>query len=137
MEVISSIQENCAFHFSSQVINRKWNTNIVLEFITSEDTLSFSEIAQRIPEISPRMLSMRIKSLVDLGILALIENPDKPKKVRYKLTEAGQELSHVLHVIRNWSIKYGDCKNEICLSNQCRHGLAINKLMELTTLNAE
>ncbi len=134
-EIISSIQENCAFFFANNAISPKWNTNIVLEFITAESSLSFSEIAQRIPEISPRMLSMRIQSLVKLGIISVINNPEKPKKVRYQLTESGRELSKVLHVIREWSLKYGDCKNEVCINNQCRHGVAISKLMELTTLN--
>jgi DNA-binding HxlR family transcriptional regulator len=129
--VFSSVQDDCAFSFAQEVISPKWNNNIVLEFITEEDSLSFSEISQRIPEISPRMLSMRIKSLVEHGIIYVIENVEKPKKVRYNLSESGRELSQVLHVIREWSLKYGTCKNETCINNLCRHGIAISKLMKL------
>lgn len=133
--VFSSVQDDCTFNFAQNVISPKWNNNIVLEFITEEDSLSFSEISQRIPEISPRMLSMRIKSLVEHGIIYIIENAEKPKKVRYNLSESGRELSMVLHVIREWSLKYGTCKNETCINNLCRHGIAINKLMQLTQIN--
>ncbi|MCY3412298.1 MAG: helix-turn-helix transcriptional regulator [Candidatus Heimdallarchaeota archaeon] len=128
---VSSVQDDCAFNFANKVISPKWNVNIILELVTEESSLSFSEIAQRIPEISPRMLSMRIKSLVENGVLHIIENPEKPKKVRYQLTESGRELSVVLKFIREWSLKYGDVENETCKNNFCRHGIAIAKLAEL------
>ena len=131
MSSISSVQDDCSFNFALAVISGKWNINIVLELITHGDSLSFSEIAQRIPEISPRMLSMRLKSLIETSVIYMIPNPEKPKKVRYNLTDSGKELSEVLQVIRTWSIKYGDCKNEVCLNNECRHGIAITKLVEL------
>ena len=130
-----SVQEDCALNYANEVIFPKWNNNIVLELISSPNgELSFSEIAQRIPEISPRMLSMRLKHLVDYKVLDIIPNENKPKKVRYELTKNGNELAHVLNVIRNWSLKYGNCQNQLCQDNLCAHGIAINKMLELFTL---
>jgi len=126
-----SQEDDCAFNFATMVISPKWNINIILEFITHGDSLSFSEIADRIPEISPRMLSMRLKYLIENNMLVIIENEDKPKKVRYYLTPGGLKLASVLKTIREWSLEFGTCTNEKCINNLCRHGEAINKLLEL------
>ncbi|OLS28477.1 MAG: HTH-type transcriptional regulator YodB [Candidatus Heimdallarchaeota archaeon LC_2] len=130
-----SQEDDCAFNFATKVISPKWNINIILEFITQGGSLSFSQISERIPEISPRMLSMRIKYLIENKMLSTIENIDKPKKLRYELTEGGIKLAVVLKTIREWSIEFGTCTNEKCIKNLCRHGEAITKLLELNTMN--
>ena len=138
---INTYQEDCAFDFALEVLSKKWNLNLVLEFATvygsddSEDSLSFSEISIRIPEISPRMLSMRLTFLTEMGVIIQIDNENKPKKVRYKLSKMGIDLAKVLKMLREWSLQYGNCNNQICLQNQCKHGLAINKLIELEISN--
>lgn len=138
----SSYADDCAFDFALEILSKKWNLNLILEFATvagnvdSDDTLSFSEISTRIPEISPRMLSMRLTYLTKKNLIIQIENPEKPKKVRYRLSQEGLDLAIVLKQLREWSLKYGDCKNEICLSNECKHGIAIEKLIELEIANA-
>ena len=133
--ITKSMEDDCAFNFATKVISPKWNVNIVLEFITEGDSLSFSEIADRIPEISPRMLSMRIKYLIENNILNSIHNQDKPKKMRYKLTNGGRKLASVLKTIREWSLEFGTCDNEKCINNKCRHGEAINELIKLEQRN--
>lgn len=130
MKLSRSIEEDCAIEKALEVISRKWAPNIILEFITEDGTLSFSEIASRIPEISPRMLSMRLKFLIDYRVLNHIDNPEKPKKVRYDLTSAGKKLAIVLEKIREWGLEFGTI-NEKCKNNECRHGLAIKKLLKV------
>ena len=135
----SSYQAECLFDPVVDVIGKKWNLNLILEFATvignpeTDETLSFSEIAERIPEISPRMLSMRLTFLSEEGIIEVIDNEDKPKKVRYKLSQMGLDLAFVLKRLREWSMKYNSdrCNNEICLNNECKHGIAINQIIEL------
>ena len=135
--VVSSYAEDCAFDFALEVLSKKWNLNLVLEFATvagnkdSDNTLSFSEISTQIPEISPRMLSMRLSFLTEQGVIDQIDNEEKPKKVRYKLSQMGLDLALVLKQLRQWSLKYGNCENETCRANECKHGIAINKLIEL------
>lgn len=133
-DVIKSQEDDCAFNFATKVISPKWNINIILEFITQGGSLSFSQISERIPEISPRMLSMRIKYLIENNMLSTIENIDKPKKLRYELTEGGIKLAAVLKTIREWSLEFGTCDNEKCINNLCRHGEAINLLLRLNTV---
>lgn len=133
--VHKSQEDDCAFNFANEVISPKWNVNIILEFITEGSTLSFSEIADRIPEISPRMLSMRLKFLIEKNLIHIIPNENKPKKIKYYLSNGGLRLANVLRTIREWSLEFGDCKNERCVANECRHGLAISQLIQLQTQN--
>lgn len=130
-----SIEEDCPFDFATKVISPKWNVNLVLELITEGDSLSFSEISDRIPEISPRMLSMRLKFLIENKIIYQIVNEDKPKKLRYNLTESGIKLASVLKVIRDWSLKFGNCTNEKCLNDRCKHGEAITHMVALEQMS--
>ncbi|MHA2276861.1 MAG: winged helix-turn-helix transcriptional regulator [Candidatus Kariarchaeaceae archaeon] len=132
--ITKSQEDDCAFNFATKVISPKWNINIILEFITQGGSLSFSQISERIPEISPRMLSMRIKYLIENNMLSIIENVDKPKKLRYELTEGGIKLAAVLKTIREWSLEFGTCTNEKCINNLCRHGEAISQLLQLEAL---
>ncbi|MDH5402398.1 MAG: helix-turn-helix transcriptional regulator [Candidatus Heimdallarchaeota archaeon] len=130
-----SFEDDCAFNFANDVIFPKWNVNIILEFITEGSSLSFGQISATIPEISPRMLSMRLKFLIDSGILSpLLADEDKPKKLRYELTQSGKKLAVVLKYIREWSLEYGTCTNDKCHNNECRHGKAISKLINLNNL---
>ncbi|MHA2251614.1 MAG: winged helix-turn-helix transcriptional regulator [Candidatus Kariarchaeaceae archaeon] len=126
-----SIEDDCAFDFATRVISPKWNVNLILELITEGDSLSFSEISDRIPEISPRMLSMRLKFLIENRILHQIINEEKPKKLRYNLSESGLKLAGVLKTIREWSLEFGNCTNEKCINNKCKHGEAITHMLEL------
>lgn len=127
----TSQEEDCAFNFATEVISPKWNVNIILEFITEGASLSFSEISDRIPEISPRMLSIRLKFLIENNLIHIIPNENKPKKVKYDLSEGGRKLANVLRTIREWSLEFGDCKNDRCIANECRHGKAITQLITL------
>ncbi len=126
-----SIEPGCIINSALEIISPKWNGNIILEFITEGSSLSFSEIAARIPEISPRMLSMRLKLLVDKKVLVVIPNPDKPKKIRYNLTKPGMKLAFILKEIRDWGVEFLNCENERCCKNECRHGIAITKLISM------
>jgi DNA-binding HxlR family transcriptional regulator len=126
-----SIEDDCAFDFATKVISPKWNVNLILELITEGSDLSFSEISDRIPEISPRMLSMRLKFLIENKILNQIVNEEKPKKLRYNLTESGLKLASVLKTIREWSLEFGNCQNEKCINNKCKHGEAITHMVTM------
>lgn len=131
----SAYEVDCVLDFTLDVVTPKWNINIILEFITEGDSLSFGELSNRIPDISPRMLSMRIKFLIDQGLLVPITNKEKPKKMRYKISDMGLDLARVLKLLREWGLKYGNCTNQKCISNDCKHGIAINRLLQLEIAN--
>jgi DNA-binding HxlR family transcriptional regulator len=129
--VVIPAYSDCAIWLAMETISPKWTVHIILELMTAgEESLSYSDIQKLIPGINPRMLDLRLKSLVDDGLIdKLIENPDTPKKVRYKLTDSGEDLVSIITQIRSWALQNLKV-NDRCVSNICRHAVEISKFLE-------
>lgn len=121
---------DCAIWIAMEAISPKWTVHIILELITAgEDSLSYSELQTLIPKINPRMLAMRLKSLIENNLVEkILENPDTPKKIRYKLTDGGKELVRIIRQIRRWSINNLHV-NDRCMNNSCRHAIEIDRFI--------
>lgn len=52
----------------------------------------FSELRSDIPKVSAKVLSARLRSLEEQGVIARKVMPTSPPTVEYSLTELGQEL---------------------------------------------
>ncbi len=114
--------ENCSIWNALEIIRPKWAIQIILELMVSPDgSLAFSDFEKLIPDINPRMLSKRLNSLDDHGVIEkFVEDPSKPKKVRYRLTKSGKAFVNVILALRTWSVEYVSM-NEECKSDLCRH----------------
>lgn len=66
-------------------------------------SLRFSEIAVRIPEISDRSLSLRLKELETEAIVLRVVEPSQPVSVRYELTDKGRDLETAIAAIERWA----------------------------------
>lgn len=62
----------------------------------------FVELEQRIPGISPRTLSARLKHLEKFRLINRHQYPTIPPKVEYELTERGRDLAATLTELENW-----------------------------------
>ncbi len=65
--------------------------------------MRFSEISQAIPQISDRLLSMRLKELEACGIVARDVYEEAPVRVEYELTPKGRALEPAMRAIRSWA----------------------------------
>ena len=61
----------------------------------------FGELRGDIQGVSAKMLSARLRELVDKGVVARDVRPTSPPSVEYSLTELGQELSPAIAAIVN------------------------------------
>lgn len=62
----------------------------------------FVELEQRIPGISPRTLSARLKHLEKFRLINRHQYPTIPPKVEYELTERGLDLATTLTALEGW-----------------------------------
>lgn len=62
----------------------------------------YSELAERVAGISPRMLSQTLKSLERDGLIAREAFAEVPPRVVYSLTDSGRSLQPVLHALEGW-----------------------------------
>ena len=119
---------DCSIWNALEIVRPKWAIHVILELMVApEGSLAFSDFERLIPDINPRMLSKRLKSLEQHNIIEkYIEDPTKPKKTRYKLTKAGKSFVNVILALRTWSVE-NVSKNDECKNDLCRHILFIKQ----------
>lgn len=64
-------------------------------------TKRFGELRQRIPGISPKTLSEKLKYYIDKGIINRRSYPEIPPRVEYRLTERGEALKTLIADLEN------------------------------------
>jgi len=71
-------------------------TTYLLWILRQHGSSRFGELKRRIPGISARVLTQRLRLLEQAGIVERDHQPTIPPQVSYSLTLRGQELSQVL-----------------------------------------
>jgi DNA-binding HxlR family transcriptional regulator len=87
-----------------QVLDRfgdKWSI-LVVELLSHEGKLRFSEIAQTIGDISQKMLTVTLKSLESDGLIVRQFYPEIPPRVEYELSELGKSLVPHIQQLSGW-----------------------------------
>src|SRR3954464_6495188 len=88
-------------HEAVELVGKRWAGAIVAVLLEG-GTMRFSEIAQRVPHISDRLLSERMKELEARGIVARHVHPASPVRVDYALTPMGRALAPALKELKAW-----------------------------------
>ena len=89
------------FHQAVELVGRRWTGAIL--FVLIKGDARFGELKERIPELSDRLLSERLKELEDEGIVERDVAQERPVCVTYRLTERGRALKPVLASIGRWA----------------------------------
>ena len=91
----------CPVAKATEVLGEKWTPLIIRELIT--DDQSFNDLRKGVPLMSPSLLSSRLKSLENCGV---VERNKTDKGVIYSLTEAGEELRPVIEQLGVWGQRW-------------------------------
>ena len=89
------------YHAAVEMLGKRWTGAIVHALLTGP--MRFSELSATIPQISDRLLSMRLKELESGGVVARRVWDGSPVRVEYELTPKGQALQPVIHSLRDWA----------------------------------
>src|SRR5881396_1822300 len=89
------------YHQAVELIGKRWTGAIVDALLLGERR--FSEITQAVPEISDRLLSMRLRELEGAGIVARRVLEGSPVRVEYGLTDKGAALEPAISALRDWA----------------------------------
>ena len=68
--------------------------------------MRFSEITHAIPQISDRLLSIRLKELESFDIVGRRVYEGAPVRVEYELTGKGQALEPTVTALRSWACEW-------------------------------
>lgn len=96
--------ETCPMSIAEKLLSGKWK--ILILWYLSSNTLRFSDIKKRLPQVTQRMLSIQLKSLEEDNIITRKVYPEVPPKVEYSLTETGERLVPILELMHSFGADY-------------------------------
>lgn len=89
------------FQRAVEFIGRRWNGAIL--FVLLNGPCRFNELLARVPNISDRLLTERLRELEATGMVTREVQPGPPVRVVYELTDAGRALSDVMQAVSTWA----------------------------------
>ena len=94
--------QGCPVCRTADVISGKWTLLVIRDLAVEERR--FCELERSLEGISPRTLSLRLRTLESEGVIRRQTYPDVPPRVIYSLTEKGRDLVPLIEAMR----AYGD-----------------------------
>lgn len=117
-----TMDENCTVYKTVDFISKKWTLLILLEiFKGGQKKKRYSEIKTKMNDITPKVLSARLKELEKEGLIRRkVDASQFPVKTEYSLTESGKDFIPIISHIKSWSLKWKP-HQEICESVDCEN----------------
>ena len=89
------------FQRAIELIGRRWTGALIRALLAG--TLRFNQLLDGIPGISDRLLSERLRELVDEGLAERLVDPGPPVRVAFQLTARGRALAPVVEAVDVWA----------------------------------
>lgn len=112
----------CPVANALDVVGDRWTLQVVRELLRGHSR--FSELRETVEGIPRSILSARLKTLEDEGIISKRTYSDRPPRSQYLLTQKGHELGVVVGALAAWGEKYGEHDLSL-VDNQCGHGVEV------------
>ena len=95
--------KNCPIEIALNYLGKKWTIHIIRDLFKGKKR--FSEFLEANPQISTKMLSLRLKELQNSGLIKKIIVSTTPVVIEYSLTQKGKALNRILFDLAEFSIK--------------------------------
>lgn len=89
------------FQQAIEFIGRRWVGAIL--FVLLDGPSRFNELLAKVPNLSDRLLTERLRELEAAGMVTREVQPGPPVRVVYALTDAGRSLSGIIRDIAAWA----------------------------------
>jgi DNA-binding HxlR family transcriptional regulator len=91
---------SCPVEVALEVLDGKWAPVILA--LLKEGVRRYAELRRRIPGISEKMLTQRLRALEARGLVRRSVGEGRPAPVSYELTDEGWSLAPVLDALYAW-----------------------------------
>jgi DNA-binding HxlR family transcriptional regulator len=98
---MSSYGQFCPIAKTTEILGERWTNLVIRELGAGSNT--FNDIRKGLPQISPSLLSTRLKSLEAAGVVLRSEGDGS---IRYELSEAGKELKPIILQMGVWGQRW-------------------------------
>jgi len=93
----------CPVAKGAEIFAERWTPLVIRELMSGSHR--FNQIRNGVPLMSPTMLSQRLKTLVDAGVVDR-RMADDGKTAEYYLSEAGEELRPIVEALGAWGHRW-------------------------------
>ncbi|MEG0285667.1 MULTISPECIES: helix-turn-helix domain-containing protein [Vagococcus] len=97
------------FEKTFEILGKKWN-GLIIDVLIAEGPQRFVQIANKIPDVSDRVLVERLKELEEKEILERKVKCEEKNRIEYGLTDKGLALKPVMEEIQTWGEKWVEVK---------------------------
>ncbi|MCD7768853.1 MAG: helix-turn-helix transcriptional regulator [Oscillospiraceae bacterium] len=104
MKDYSDTIENCPLASVQKIVHGKW-TMVIIYFL-SQQTLRFSELKRKLPNVTEANLTKELRTLEQYGLVHREVYREVPPRVEYSLTPIGIKFIPVLESLEQWAIEY-------------------------------
>jgi DNA-binding HxlR family transcriptional regulator len=111
-------RSGCPINLTLEVMGDKWSLLVIRDIIFGNRRHFRDLLTQSEEGIASNILSDRLKTLVQIGVLSKADDPTHKQKAIYSLTEKGIELLPVLAQIAAWGRKYLPVTEELSIRAQ-------------------
>ncbi len=93
---------HCPVEVTVDVVGGKWRV-VILAYL-KEGAHRYGELRRRMPGISEKMLTQRLRELEADGLIVRHDHETVPPHVEYRLTAEGKSLTPVLQAMYDWGL---------------------------------
>lgn len=94
----------CPVATTVSLIGSKWKLLILRNLL--EGKMRYNELRRALPDISQKVLTSTLKSMVEDGLVIRTAYPEVPPKVEYCLSDVGKSMKPVIEVMEKWGNEY-------------------------------
>ena len=117
-----TMNDKCTVYRTVGFISKKWTLLILLELYKGGSAKKrYSEIKNKMRDITPKVLSARLKELEKQGLITRDVDASRfPVKCEYALTESGRDFIPIIMDIKQWAIKWKP-HQKLCEEIDCEY----------------
>jgi DNA-binding HxlR family transcriptional regulator len=112
---------DCTIYKTMDFVGKRWTILILLEIYKSEENSKrYSEIKKSLPDITPKILSSRLKELEEHNLIKkTVDASTTPVRCDYSLTDQGVDFIGIVTKVKEWALKW-KIKNNHCDIVNCK-----------------
>lgn len=99
----------CPVETTLMLISDRWKVLIIRDLL--DGTKRFGELKKSVGNISQKVLTSKLRSMEEDGLLTRKVFPEVPPRVEYTLTETGYSLKPILDSMIDWGTRYQEKMN--------------------------
>ena len=97
--------DDCPIARTLDLIGERW-TILLLRDLLLQGPRRFQDFQTSLPGVAPNVLSARLKSMEDNGLVRRSLYSERPPRLEYVLTDKGKSLGPIVKAMRDWGTKH-------------------------------